>query len=399
MTIGASFSTSTGLTGTWPQPPRYWSYSSLTEVRSCPRRYALKRAAYPALSDQPGYPDRVAESSLVGTAIHKGVETVLDALKAARCVALSDEQAVATLRSLGGYSVVAVTASQKALASLEGNPRMTSHVARLRDRLERRTPEMRRAIQTLVSRMSVLPESASGMSAFVSSTAEVRGRLNPGLHPEVALVAHDVRFVGRIDLLAVHIDHADILDLKTGQPAPHHAEQVALYGLLWMLDGLANPDQMPVGSLTLAYVGRDQTVPTPNDWSMVRHSLEEQIESADQALAGEPPDAVPSTECRHCPVRHMCDEYWQSSYAEPDPGSAFVDAEVVVVSQNGPKSWVARLAHSSRDALLRTTTEDASMETGRQLRVLDAVFAEAEDDGWAVITITSSSEVHCLALP
>jgi PD-(D/E)XK nuclease superfamily len=281
------------------------------------------------------------------------------------------------------------------MASLNGNPRMSSQADRLRERLKRRIPDMRRSIQALVSRMAIATDDApSSPPPSQTLTADSRTRLGPGVHPEATLRADRDRFTGRVDLLTVHRDRADIVDFKTGAPTDHHAAQVVLYGLLWMLDTVANPDGIPVGSLTLAYISGEQDVPAPTDWDVTRRVLAEQIASADDAVVEVPPQARPSTECQRCPVRHICEEYWTSAYVTREAGAAFVDSEVVVLSRNGPKSWSSRLVHDSRKVLLRTTTEDENLEAGQRLRVLDAAVGEVEDESWTVLTVTTGSELY-----
>ena len=56
-----AFKTSVGLLGRWPEPPKFWSFSSLREAKACPRRYALSRATYSEIWDKRGYPDRVGD--------------------------------------------------------------------------------------------------------------------------------------------------------------------------------------------------------------------------------------------------------------------------------------------------------------------------------------------------
>lgn len=396
MRTPATFSTSTGIMGAWPDPPTYWSYSSLSEVEACPRRYALRRATYESVWDRSGYPDRVTESAIAGTAVHEAVETILRAFKRARCSSLADARAIDVLRELGGYTTIAVTATNKVLASLDDNPRMRSHVPRLTERLSRRTPEMRRAIQTLVSRMSFVDDVATGGES-VSSASSERTRIGPGVHPEAPLKAEAERFAGRIDLLTVRSDQVAVLDFKTGVRADHHAEQLRLYGLLWASDDVANPDGLPVVALTVAYVDGEESVSVPETWDPLRQSLQTQIKTADQAVEASPPKAIPSVACKYCPVRQMCDEYWASPHAMRDPAVAFGDVEVEVLARNGPKSWSVQIVGSSRAGLLRTASEDEPWTIGQRLRVLDVAIGVTEDDGLTVATMTTNSEVFSLA--
>ena len=151
-----------------------------------------------------------------------------------------------------------------------------------------------------------------------------------------------------------------------------------------------------IGALTVAYIDRDQSVPVPGDWDVLRRSLEERIVMADQALMALPPTAIPSAECRHCPVRQMCDEYWQSSHAVRDASSPFGDVEVDVLAPNGPKSWFVSLSGASGQSLLRTATEVEEFEVGQRLRVLNVAITETEDDNWTVVTINARSEIFSI---
>ena len=265
MTGEATFVAWTGLKGAWPTAPQYWSFSSLSEATACPRRYALRRATYASLRHGSGYPDLITEASIVGTAIHEGIETTLRAMRDSGCTSPADEGAVETLRDLGGYTAIATTATQRILRDLEDNSRMQPHLERLAEKLGRRAPEMRRAIQTLISRMSVIPNAGRPAPVGQASVAGNRAPISPGVYPEVSLLAKRERFTGRVDLLTRQGDEIEILDFKTGKPGQHHVEQVTLYGFLWMFDSVANPNQLPVTTLIIAYIDHHEPVPIPED--------------------------------------------------------------------------------------------------------------------------------------
>lgn len=198
--------------------------------------------------------------------------------------------------------------------------------------------------------------------------------------------------MGRIDLLAVHPDHVDIIDFKTGKRSKHHTRQLQLYGLLWLLDEAANPNRLPVESLTLAYVNDRATVAVPDDWEALRAGLHNEIAAADDLVRQRPPLASPSAECWHCPVRQMCDEYWQSEFVDRDPGMIVTDAEVRILSRNGPTSWRGALEVDGTDVLLRTN-DDADFQPGGSVRILDLLASESEDLDGLILTLTQSSEV------
>ena len=391
MTEPDFFETAINVSGAWPDPPTLWSFSALEEVALCPRRYALKRASYPDLWDRPGYPERVSETSLVGVVVHEGVQNVLLALNRAGCASLAEEKAVGVVRRLGGYSEIATRALEAHLKKLAPNPRMSSQVDRLRQRLGHRCAEMRRAIQTLVSQSPMIhtkPDVARARSA----EHPVSGRLAVGTHPEATLVAQADRITGRIDLLAVHPDHVDIIDFKTGKHSRRHTRQLQLYGLLWLLDDATNPNGLPVGSLTLAYVTERVTVTVPDDWDALRMELRNEIAAADDLVHQRPPPASPSAECWHCPVRQMCDEYWQSAFVDRDPGAIVTDAEIRILSRNGSTSWRGVLEVDNTDVLLRAN-HDADLQPGNSVRILDLLASKSEDSDGLILTLTQGSEV------
>ena len=251
------------------------------------------------------------------------------------------------------------------LEKLAPNPRMASQVDRLRQRLGHRCAEMRQAIQALVSQSPII-HTKPDVAGVRSADHPVSSRLAVGTHPEATLVAQADRFTGRLDLLAVHPDHADIIDFKTGEHSQRHTRQLQLYGLLWVLDEKANPDSLPVRSLTLAYVTDRATVTVPDDWEALRAGLHEEIAAADDLVRQRPPLASPSAECWHCPVRQMCDEYWRSTFIDRDPGVIVTDAEVRILSRNGPTSWRGTLGADGADVLVRTS-HDADFPTRKEL--------------------------------
>ena len=391
MTAPGSFETAIYVSGSWPKPPTLWSFSALEEVKLCPRRYALKRASYPDLWDRPGYPERVSEAGIVGVVVHEGVQVVLQALNRAGCASLAEEKAVQVVRRLGGYSEIATRALDAHLEQLATNPRMSPQVDRLRQRLGHRCAEMRQAVQALVAQSPIIRTKPDVVRAR-SADHPVSSRLAVGTHPEAMLVAQADRFTGRLDLLAVHPEHADIIDFKTGEHSQRHTRQLQLYGLLWVLDEKANPDSLPVRSLTLAYVTDRVTVTVPDDWETLRAELHNEIAAADEFVRQRPPRASPSAECWHCPVRHMCDEYWQSAFVDRDPGVIVTDAEVEILSRNGPTSWRGKLVVDGTDVLVRAN-HDAGLQPGENLRILDLLASKSEDFDGLILTLTQGSEV------
>lgn len=381
----------------WPLPPDHWSFSTLTEAESCPLRYALGHASYSGASHSgSGYPGKTTEPALVGTVIHAAVEQVLRALRRVPD-AFDPEVAIAALRELGGYTSVIERCIATIEERLSSNPRMKHRAARLGANLRRRTPEIRSSVQGLVARFPPAPVSGHRPPHKEASGAlgGRRGPLAPGAYPESRLLADAARFKGQIDLLTVRAEAADIADFKSGRENDHHQEQILLYGLLWLLDDVANPGGLPVGTMTLAYAGSDTSVPQPDSWTRLEMDLRDRVAAADSSLSPTPP-SQPSDACSSCSVRHMCEDYWRSDYPTVDAGQ-FIDIEAKIVGRRGPTSWAARLTRTEAEALLRTSSEDVTFVESSTVRLLDVVCERQPlDDGASetvVLTAVATSEV------
>lgn len=396
-----SFETRLGIEGVWPDAPSYWSHSSLSEASTCPRRYALSRSRFERIWDRPGYPGLASESAIAGTTVHRGVELIVRALRARGCGSVQDADAVTALRELGGFTEVVSTALDEELAKHEDNPRMARRLPVMRSRLQQQVPAMREALQLLTSRITVAsaPDGASQRGASGVGEAGARA-VTEGTYSEVELASAELRYRGWADLLTVDSEGAEIVDIKTGEAREHHAEQVVRYGLLWTLDRLTNPDRLPVRKLQLSYPGGDEDVPVPLDWGAVEADLEAEILEADREIAASRPAARPSEACTYCSVRHMCEEYWSSTQSTIPAASSFGDADLTLVSRNGPSSWLARWstkATTGGDVLLRTKEGDERLLPGRRVRLLGVAVRGDPDLDLVVVSTTASSEIYVLA--
>jgi hypothetical protein len=384
-----------------PDRPTLWSYSSLKEVETCPRRYALSRADYPELWEQRGYPRVPIPAAIKGDVVHGALEIIVNALVRAGCSSTRSAEAVAVLRELGGYTEVAEGVLEVQLAGLNGNPRVSS------DRREQLTraltdwlPEAREHIQTYFNRMELRP-GASPAPAAAPTPPTKQGKRYPvseGDHPEKELVADDLRLKGRVDLLSIDPDGVRITDFKTGAEDLAHHDQLRLYALLWADDALVNPEGLPATSLVASYPSHEIAVPVPdeNELAGLRSDIAARIEVADAAVMTDPPDAVVGDYCGLCDVRGLCDTYWMTSVprtADVADGSWY-DLHGTVVREHGVKSWVLREAHTGREVLVRTPTPSDALPLDHDVRILGARRVVDPDEEDALIAaLTSVSEV------
>lgn len=391
-----SFATRVGEAGEWPALPTHWSYSTLREVESCPLRYALRSATFSSghLGGASGYPDKTSEAALLGIVMHGAVEQVVKALRGGPA-ASDPSAAISALREMGGYPAIIEGCIASVESDLLSNPRMSGRATRLGSSMRRRAPEIRSAVQRIVARLPPSEATSRPVSRAADAPRPGRGRLALGPHPEARLRSDEKRFKGQVDLLIVNESDAEIVDFKSGRPDDHHAEQVTLYGVLWTLDDVANPNGLPVGKMTVAYSGSEIEVPLPSGWSEIETDLLRRIEAADESVSGTP-SARPAETCSMCSVRHMCEAYWNSDHVAVNVGS-FGDAEVRIVSRHGAMSWRVQFMGTGEDALLRTASEDVSFHESATLRLLDVVCERQDvEDGSssvAVLTAVASSEM------
>jgi len=388
--------------------PPYWSYSGLKELEACPHRYVLSRAQYPDLWEGDGYPSVPSPASLFGDIVHDSLEVLVKALARAGCGSLSAEGAVDVLIELGGISAVVRSVTQRRLSRLLGNPRINAEaLQRLTQRLGDRAEDARAQVQEFLCRMS-FPASAATMPAMPATSVEPdkgpafrRRAAGEGTHPEITLASEDLRLMGRVDLLTVGDEGASITDYKTGTPDPAHLEQVSLYALLWSLDRVVNPDQLPTTELTVAYpshdvrVGRDDL----DDLAEMEQSLRARIAAADGLAAEVPPVARPAPEvCGYCPVKGLCATYWATTLPDPaglDDGTWF-DFEGIVGPANGVRSRWLLGPSGAKQLLLRTSPSAPALTEGDTVRLL-GIRREVDPETAATVAVMiSATEVVTL---
>jgi len=365
----------------------------------CPRRWALSRASYPEVWERPGYPPKPTLAALVGDVVHLALEQVSLALHA-RTVD-KDTAGVAALRELGGYSSLIRRAINERLRKLERNPRMAPRLESIRSLLGQKVPEIRHRVQSVVTRVQL---AAAGYPQSRGS-GHYRGPIVSGTYPEVELRAMQLRLTGRADLVCVSDDEVTIMDYKTGQPDPSHIDQLRVYALLWKHDTELNPTGRAATKLVIVYTTHDEAYDAPSETELadLREALIRRMHLAEAELAVRPPPARPDPEsCRHCTVKHMCEEYWSALPLNQDPSTddgemLFLDCEGVVSQRNGPRSFVLDVSRMGTEILLRTPTEAPPFTLGDRVRLMGVTYTEDDDAEQRVATITRGSEVFVIS--
>lgn len=379
-----------------PQPPEYWSYSTLKEIESCPRRYILGHASYPDLWPGWGYPQQPSTAALFGDVVHDSLERIIRAFARAGCTYSGSAEAVGVLRGLGGYSAVIKDVLDARLARLDGNPRVgDDRRARLQQHLEDRVPEARTDIQGYLQRMTLRQEPrAEGVPS--GQATPIRQPLGHGPHPEATLRADHLRVKGRIDLLTVTSEQADIVDYKTGAQDPSHLDQLRFYAMLWDQDEVANRHRKPPGKLAAAYVSTEVSVSAPDAHELADLSTRtaQRVATADAEVVAIVPKATPGDHCTHCPVRSLCGTYWREVTPQPSEvrDGAWFDYAGIVGEQNGIRSWWMVDKHGQKELLLRTPP-GRTFSPGQRVRMLGLRRDEDPEIIAPVATMTGNTEL------
>jgi hypothetical protein len=391
----------------WPPPPENMTVTAYEEITTCPRRWALSKATYSDLWQGQGYPPKLQVHAVKGSAVHLAVETITKKLILAGCPSVQDPRATSVLKDLGGYTKIVTDCVQRVLKRFADNPRSTRVMESAERTLRGQTPDLRMRVQSILARLRLPPLPELPQSSGAAS-AKFRRPLAVGAYPEVELRAPRIRWKGKADLLVITDESCDITDFKTGAPDEAHGFQVQIYALLWSLDDELNPTHRPADRLVLAYPTGDVEVRTLSEDQLriFEKDLLEGRESADAALAMQPPEARPTLEsCRYCAVRHLCDEYWSQDNRSnrSGPEAPFSDAQLRILRRHGPTSFDAVLESTAdnitgKPALLRIQ-ESWQLEPGRRFRVLDAGIAVDSDDVTQreIVTLAMFSEIYEVA--
>lgn len=402
-----------GVWGYTAGAPPFWSYSSLKDVEACPRRWVLSRADYPDIWDRRGYPEVPHRAALLGDVIHHALEVVVRALRAHGCTDTNSSDAVEVLRGLGGLSALLRQVIDLKVSDLGSNPRVSAEAREnVRHALVDQLGVASNRVQLFLSRgrLPAWPACGDGAGDESEGTGgsgsgpRRRTPVGTGPHPEVDVVAEELRLWGRIDLVTINDAGVTITDFKSGKEHPAHDDQVRLYALLWDLDRETNPERLAATELVVSYPARDRVLPAPDATALrsLEAATRTRVEHADAEVSGSSSLAKPAAEiCQFCHVRHLCTEFWEEMAPSPSAVSAgdWFDLEATVIRPNGVKSWVVESTRDGVEMLVRTSSPSITLPVGKRVRVLGVrkVDEDPERPELVIAALGSSSETYVLA--
>ena len=366
----------------------------------------LRHGSYPEIWGRGGYPDSPFQATLRGNVLHGALETVVKAIAAHDCDGHPGPCNVTVLKALGGYSAVLQSVLETVLAALEGNPRIAPRLGSIRRALTLELPELRRGLQATIARSEIVARGPGRMPS-----GEHRP-LGVGSHAEVELRVPSMGWIGKADRITIDSDICRITDYKTGAPQESHEEQLRIYALLWARDGAVNPSRRIATELVASYPAHEELFPAPSrdELDLLEADLRARSAAALASIAARPPLARPETAyCSHCPVRQLCDSYWEHLRNSPLSGSGSpadrpTDVELTVSGRNGPRSWLGVVRSGfglppESGVVLRSHHDGDAYRVGATMRVLNVSVERDETEGFVFVTTSDYSEVFPLRAP
>jgi hypothetical protein len=398
------------LPAAWPDVPSEMTVTTLLEIETCPRRWALLAAAYPELWSGRGYPPRVTLPALGGTVVHLALERITRALVEAGCGSVQDPAAVQVMRTLGGYTKIVNDCIQTVQARAATNPRALRVADFINRSLRAQVPDLRARTQRLLSSVRVPEVHLSRTQPRQTGRGAHRAPLAEGIYAELELRVPTLRWKGKADLLVITPASCEITDFKTGAPDQAHEFQLQVYALLWSRDSDLNPSGRRADRLNVTYSSGQREVAAPAEPRLkeVEHEVLARRDAAIRSVSHHPPEARPSSEhCGYCAARHLCGAYWDvqlKTHGQQQTDRRFGDLEVTVTGRHGPASWDAVAEVSGwlphgKSVVLRTS-DDLSLQRNQRLRILDAGITVDDDEAQpAVVTVGALTETYSVAAP
>jgi hypothetical protein len=258
------------------------------------------------------------------------------------------------LRELGGFTKALDNALVELFTGQSNNPRFEQFSEDLLRSLRLKLPQMRATLQALLV-SHIWPVSSSTIEGPRKinnnpgpGRSMQRSPLRDGTFVEVDLLDPVAKRRGRIDIMDIGEHGCAITDLKSGNATDDHQEQLIVYAMLWSEDSDRNPSHLPIQKLQIVYASGAVEVAVPSDPQMqaFRGGLIDTTELVRSALNAIVIPANPSQEnCRHCPVKLICQPYWEAL-----PRNASDDHlsnnQVTLIEARGDRAWLAKISAS-----------------------------------------------------
>lgn len=362
----------------------------------CKRRWWLRNSVYPNW-DSGIYPGQTTKAAILGRVVHKLVEDFISFVRSSSNGKIDKDSLFLLFREFSARARAPKILQEEIKSECDKNPRFSTDAASSTTSIQDCLNDFKRIIRsTPVERFCVKKNQQSKIQSG--------GKTKTGA--EIELKSDRLRIKGVVD----GIVDGDILEFKTGLRSDAHIRQVKLYALLYLHQFGSLPN-----SCKIIYTDSNATdeVPIdPQEIERIEREVASLIADANALCVPAAPSASPSIElCRWCPVRQLCDDYWQSDDTiglrfvarERDAdGSYFptrrdVQLEVSVENLlNAEGSFVGAFsqADESVTACVAMPSDVACNSEKAKIRILSALIKER--NGTLAVSSTASSETFWL---
>lgn len=332
-------------------PPDRLSFSALREIDLCPRRWWLLHSQYDGLLGP--YPELVFAATVRGAVVHGALKAFGGVLRRAGDPAPGSVDFVEMRRAFPLRETVRQL-RREALNHLANNPRVDVVALSAAVSVDGCIAAFKRLVTQAYSR-HVMGHSEAEVLASMGDAAVCQGEARvvtcsswerrfpqgcghepsasgetngppaagpdrwshpdavpcPAVLPEVQVEIADPPLRGTIDLVVTDQEGDTVVELKTGEPRAEHECQSRIYAVLWWCS-----TGRPIRRRLLVYADHE---PVPlsglgtDELRLETALLRERAATARANLRHHPPPARPTAhKCLLCPVRQMCEDYWQS---------------------------------------------------------------------------------------
>jgi len=315
-----------------PTPPTRFSHSVLIEIESCPRRWWLLNAHYEGLRGS--YPQPIVPQAVTGMVVHGALASFAAVLKEAGNPIPGSPEFHAVRTSFPLRAIIQKL-RRAVLMECAQNPRVDPVALEAATSVDACITTFKRLVSLAYTELGIYPGPAVPINTQHSGSKSVPRYVGlgtgsdtlppaqarvltpaavpcPALLAEVNVEVGDLPFRGRIDLVLTATEGDTLVEFKTGRPKPDDEVQSRTHATIWWLW-----TRRPIRQRLLVYATHDPVTLgglTAEEVAAEADSLRCRIASAQADLLRHPPPAKPNAEnCRHCPVRQLCDEYWQAA--------------------------------------------------------------------------------------
>lgn len=361
---------------TIPDAPEVWSFTSLSQVRTCPLQWQLRHLRNGARGSTRN------PRALEGQIVHETLDSLFKILVRAGLPTVGSPEFAEAILSFAPHQVVAARMRAEDLKGLQRGfvpLRWTKSIQGLINDVVLLIRQQYAPSDEM--RASLLRVSTAALTPVAELGTELRKQ---GFLSEIELRHPALALKGTLDLVALRDGAIVVVDFKTGRAAEEHARQVLLYSLLWWrVTGevparaeLVYPNEMKavaVSAAELAQLERDLIVEM--------HAFTDSLGQVGEARKG--------LHCRYCAPRGHCDAYWSPP---PMTSGGIVDVEFRPVGPRGFASLPIRLEKGA-DATLVFAPDSPTIAglpvEAKRVRAL-GVATRAKD----VYEVTSYSSLH-----